>query len=193
MAISTDEIKKLRDMTGVSIMQCKKALEETGGDHEKALIILRKRGGEVAAKKAGRTLGAGVVEAYVHTTGTVGALVLLSCETDFVAKNDEFKSLARTIAMQVTAMNPMYTRFEDVSDEEKAKAREVFAPEVKDKPKNMHEKILSGKIVSYFADQILLNQPLVKNQEMRVEELLNEAIQKFGERIEVSQFTRFIV
>lgn len=189
--VTTDEIKKLRDETGVSVMQCKKALEEAGGDAGKALIILRKKSADIAAKKSDRTLGAGVVASYVHNTGTVGAMVVLSSETDFVSKNEEFKKLAYDIAMQVAAANPEYLSKEDVPKAEMEKAREVFLPEVAGKPENMKEQILQGKLDAYFKDKILLEQPFIKNPEVSVGTLIAEATQKFGERVAVSQFSRF--
>jgi elongation factor Ts len=191
MAITTEDIKKLRDETGVSVMQCKKALEEADGDMEKARIILRKQSGAAAAKKAGRSLGAGRVQAYIHAGGTVGAMVLLSSETDFVSKNEEFRQLAYAIAMQVAATNPEYLRREDVPAEAEATARSVFEGEVAGKPADLQEKILSGKLDAYFRDKILLTQPYIKDPERTIEQLIEEAIQKFGERIEISQFVRF--
>ena len=163
MEISSADIKALRDQTGISVMQCKKALEEAGGDMEKALIILKKKRSEAAEKKSDRELGAGAVGAYVHNTKEVAALVLLSCETDFVSKNEEFVALANEIAMHVAAMNPKYISRDEVNETAIEKAKEVFAEEVKDKPAEMQEKIMEGKLSSYFKDQILLEQPFVKN------------------------------
>jgi elongation factor Ts len=193
MDISTETIKTLRDQTGVSVMQCKKALEEAGGDIEKALVLLRKRGGEMASKKSDRTLAAGTVASYIHAGGTVGSIVELSCETDFVAKTDGFKSLAYDIAMQVAATNPEFMKYEDVSEEAKVKAREVFAAEVAGKPEEMREKIMEGKLLSYFGERCLLNQPFIKDPKRTVQNLIEEAVQKFGERTEVTRFTRFSV
>ena len=132
--ITTELVKSLRDETGVSVMQCKKALEEAGGDKAKALVILRKKSADIAAKKGDRELGSGTVAAYIHAGGTVGAMVLLSCETDFVSKNEDFKKLAYEIAMQVAASNPKYARRENVTAEEMDKVREVFMKEVEAKP-----------------------------------------------------------
>lgn len=189
--ITTEHVKVLRDQTGISVMQCKKALEEAGGDMEKALIILRKKGGDIAAKKADRTLGAGVIASYIHGTGTVGTMVELSCETDFVAKNEEFKTLAHDIAMHVAASNPAFLKSSDISEDAKAKAREVFAKELADKPAAMHDKIMQGKLASYFGEKTLLDQPFIKNPELTVQALIESGIQKFGEKIEVSRFVRF--
>lgn len=192
-AITTEEIKALRRETGVSVMQCKKALEEAGGDKAKALVILRKRSSEIAQKKSERVLGAGVVQSYIHNTGAIGAMVLLSCETDFVAKNEEFKALAYSIAMQVAATNPEFLRREDISQESMKTAREVFEGEVRGKSEDLKKTILQGKIDAYFKDRILLEQEFIKNPEVTISGLITSAVQKFGEHIEVSKFSRFVV
>lgn len=189
--ISTEQVKELRDRTGLSIMQCKKALEETEGDIEKAIIVLRKASSSIAEKKSDRNLGAGVVQSYIHGIGTVGAIVELSCETDFVAKNEEFKGLAYDLAMQVAATDPQFLKIEDVTDEAKKTAKEVFEAEVADKPENIREKALEGKLVSYFGEKTLLEQPFIKNQEVKIKDLISQAVQKFGERIEIRRFVRF--
>lgn len=190
MDISTDTLKMLRDKTGVSVMQCKKALEEAGGDVAQAEVILRKRSGAAADKKADRELGAGAVASYIHG-GEIGALVLLSCETDFVARNEEFPALAREIAMQVAATNPTYLSTEDISEEARNAAVAVFTEEVKDKPADMQQKILDGKLAAYFKDQVLMEQPYIKDDSKTVRDLVTEASQKFGERVEVTRFVRF--
>ncbi len=185
-----EEIKALRDQTGISVMQCKKALEEAKGDVEKALILLRKKGSEIAAKKSDRTLGAGVVQAYIHA-GSVGAMIELSCETDFVAKNEDFKKLAYEIAMQVAATNPLFLRYDEVTDEAKTAAREVFTKEIEGKPEDMKEKIMEGKLMSYFGEKVLLEQAYIKDPKLTITNLIESAIQKFGEKIEVTRFVRF--
>lgn len=189
--ISMDQVKVLRDQTGVSIMQCRKALEEAAGDMEKALIILRKKGGDAASKKADRTLGAATIQAYIHGAGSVGAMVLLSSETDFVSGNEEFKKLAYEIAMQVAATNPEFVKKDDITAEAKKVAEEVFAKEVEGKPENMKAKILEGKVNAYFQDKVLMEQPYIKNPDLKISNLIEAAIQKFGEKIEVSRITRF--
>ena len=176
-------------MTGVSVMQCKKALQEAGGDVAKAVVILKKHSAASADKKADRTLGAGAIGSYTHD-GNIGAMVLLSSETDFVAKNPEFGALAREIAMQVAATNPTYTASSEIASEAKEAAIEVFKKEVADKPKEMQDKILEGKLASYFRDQVLLEQPFIKDETKTVQDLLNEATQKFGERVEITRFAR---
>jgi elongation factor Ts len=192
MEITTELIKELREATGVSVMQCKKALEEAGGDLKKAEVILKKHSAASAEKKADRSLGAGAIGSYTHD-GTIGAMVLLSCETDFVAKNPEFGALAREVAMQVAATNPAYTISDEIPADAKQSAIAVFQKEVADKPENMREKILEGKLASYFRDQVLLEQPFIKDEGKTVRDLLNEATQKFGERVEVTRFARLSV
>lgn len=193
MKITSTQVKELRDKTGVSVMQCRKALEESEGDMEKALIVLRKKGGEAAQKKSERSLGAGVVEAYVHNTKEVAALVQLSCETDFVAKNEEFIAFARDIAMHVAATAPRYISREEVDAEAIEKAKEVFSGEVQDKPADIQEKIIAGKLDAYLCEQILLEQPFIKDSEQTIEELVSSAIQKFGENIVISKISRLSV
>jgi len=195
MEITTKTIKELRDQTGISVMQCKKALEEAKGDMEKAIMLLKKKSGEVALKKAGRSLGAGTIAAYIHAGGTVGVMVELSCETDFVAKNEEFKKLAYDIAMHAAATNPEFISSDDISDEDKKKAMEMFEKEVKesDKPEEIKKKMLEGKLNSYFNERTLLDQPFVKNPDVTIKGLLESAVQKFGERTEVTNFTRFAI
>lgn len=190
MDISTDVVKSLRDRTGVSIMQCRKALEEAEGDVDKAEVILRKKSGAAADKKADRTLAAGAIGSYVHD-GAIGAMVLLSSETDFVSKNPEFGTLARELAMQVAATNPLYLTDTEIPEEAKAAASAVFEKEVEGKPDEMKAKILEGKLASYFESSVLLNQPYIKDEGKKVRDLITEASQKFGERVEISKFVRF--
>lgn len=192
MEITTEIIKELREKTGVSVMQCKKALEEAGGDLAKAEVILKKRSSEAAEKKAERTLAAGAIGSYTHE-GSIGAMVLLSSETDFVAKNPEFSALARELAMQVAATDPKYIIDTEVPSAEKNAAVAVFKKEMEGKPADMQEKILVGKMESYFRDQVLLDQFFIKDETKTVRDLLNEATQKFGERIEISRFARLSV
>ncbi len=191
--ISSEQIKELRNQTGISVMQCKKALEETGGDMEKALVVLRKKGAEVAAKKSDREFGAGVIGVYVHNTNEVAAMVQLACETDFVAKNEQFVALARDIAMQVAALNPTFIKREEVDEEAQEAAKAVFSAEVQDKPADLQEKILQGKLDAYFKEQILLEQSFVKNLEQTIGDMLKGAIQAFGENIDVIAIERLSV
>jgi elongation factor Ts len=193
MEITSSQIKELRDQTGISVMQCKKALEEAGGDMEKALIILKKKRSEAAEKKSDRALGAGAVGAYIHNTNEVAALVHLACETDFVSKNAEFVALARDIAMHVAALAPKYISKDEVSPEIIEKAKEVFAAEIEGKPADMQAKILEGKLNAYFKDQILLEQAFIKNPDTTINELVSGAVQKFGENVTIVAMSRMSV
>ena len=191
--ITTEEIKKLRDATGVSVMQCKRALEEALGDMKKAVLILQKKSKDIAFKKSDRTLGAGAVAAYVHGNSNIGAMVELSCETDFVSKNETFKALAYDIAMHIAASNPEFLKKEDIPTEAKKSVLELFGKEVLGKPANIKEKILQGKLDAHFADRTLLEQPFIKNPDVTIRELIEGAVQKFGEKIEVARFARFSI
>lgn len=193
MEITTDQIKELRDMTGVSVMQCKKALEEAGGDTEKAKIILRKHSSSIASKKSDRTLGAGVAAAYTHAGGAVVGAVVVACETDFVSKNEEFAKLAYDIAMHVAAMNPQFKSRHDVREEDIKVAREVFEKEVANLPEASRVKALEGKVESYIKERVLLEQPYVKDSSITIRELINSAVQKFGEKVELVRFERLSV
>lgn len=193
--ITSDQVKELRDKTGISVMQCKKALEEAGGDMEKALIILKKKGAEIASKKGDRALGAGVVAAYVHSNNALGVLVELLCETDFVARNTDFKTLADDIAMHVAAMSPVYVKSSDITREEQEKTTDMFREEVEKsgKPEEIQKKMLEGKVQTFLKERTLLDQPFVKESEITVGERVERAVQKLGERIEVGRFVKFEV
>ncbi len=189
--VSPDSVKELRDRTGISVMQCKNALEEAAGDMEKAMMLLRKKGSSIADKKGDRSLGAGVLAAYTHANKKVVAVVELQSETDFVAKNEEFVKLAYELALQVAATNPMYVRREDVPETEMVKIKDMYAPEVAGKPDNLKETILSGKIDSYLKGMVLMEQAYIKDDTLSVRQLIDSAVQKFGERIAVGEIRRF--
>lgn len=193
MEITSAQLKELRDATGISVMQCKKALEEAAGDMDKAKIILQKKSGEAAAKKSDRELGAGVVGSYIHSTKEVAALVNLSCETDFVSKNEEFVTLANEIAMQVAAQAPQFVSRDEVDENAMQKAKEVFSKEVQDKPADMQEKILDGKLNAYFKEMILMEQPFIKDTDKTIGDLISAAVQKFGENVVISEISRVTV
>ncbi|MEN9921374.1 MAG: hypothetical protein RLZZ517_352 [Candidatus Parcubacteria bacterium] len=193
MSISTEVIKQLRDATGVSIMQCKKALEEAGGDIEKAKVILQKYSKAAAEKKSDRTLGAGAIASYIHQGGKVGSLVELMCETDFVSKNEEFQTLAKDIAMHIAALAPQFLRKEDIKEEDMVAAKEVYKEEIEGKPEELKEKILQGKLDAYFNEKTLLEQSFIKNPDKTIKLMLDEAIQKFGEKVEITRFTRYSI
>ncbi|HWO07492.1 MAG TPA: elongation factor Ts [Candidatus Paceibacterota bacterium] len=190
---TTEEIKQLRDATGVSVMQCKKALEEAGGDMEKAIVILRKIAAAGASKKSDRTLGAGIAAAYTHAGGQVVGAVVLACETDFVSRNPEFGKMAYEIAMHVAAMQPQFISREQVQDEDIRAAREVFQGEAESVKEDMRAKVVEGKLDSYLKDKVLLDQPFVKNGDITVREYIEAGIQKFGEKIEVVRMERLSV
>lgn len=193
MTITMDEVKKLRDETGVSIMQCKKALEESNGDMEKAKIALRKKASADASKKGDRAFGAVCSAAYIHQNGKVGSMVQLVCETDFVAQNPEFIALANDIAVHIAGMNPEFVKESDISEEVKAKYMAVFLEEAEKsgKPKEIQAKIAEGKWAEFLAGGVLLNQKFLKDDSKTISDLLSGAIQKFGENTSVSKFVRF--
>jgi elongation factor Ts len=193
MEITSAQLKELRDKTGISVMQCKRALEEAEGDMDKAVIILKKKRSEAAEKKSDRELGAGAVGVYLHNTNEVAAMVLLACETDFVSKNPEFIALAKEVAMQVAATAPNYIHKAELPEEVLQKAKEVFAPELEGKPEEMKEKIMEGKLASYFREQILMEQPFVKNPDLTIAEMVNGAVQKFGENVSIVKISRVSV
>ena len=192
--MAVDEtLKALRDATGVSIMQCRKALAEAGGDIEKAKLILRKSSSAIASKKSDRALGAGLAAAYTHAGGSVVGAVVLACETDFVSKNKEFGQLAYDIAMHVAAMNPQFRSRDDVADEDMKRIREVFSQEIGDIPAAARTRALEGKIDGYLREKVLLEQPFVKDPTTTVRGLLDSAVQKFGEKVELVRFERLSV
>lgn len=193
MEITSTQLKELRDKTGISVMQCKRALEEALGDMDKAVIILKKKRSEAAEKKSDRELGAGAIGVYLHNTNEVAAFVLLACETDFVSKNEEFVTLARDVAMHVAATNPTYIAKGEVPAEALRKAEEVFQAEVTDKPADMQAKIVEGKMASYFKEQILLEQPFIKNPDTTIGEMITGAVQKFGENVSIAKISRISV
>lgn len=193
MEITSAQLKELRDKTGISVMQCKRALEEAEGDMDKAIIILKKKRSEAADKKSDREIGAGAVGTYVHNTNEVAAMVLLGCETDFVSKNEEFVTLAKEIAMQVAATDPKYISKSELPEDALEKAKEVFAPELEGKPDDMKEKIMQGKLDSYFKDQVLMEQDFIKNPDLTIAEMVNGAVQKFGENVSIEKISRVSV
>ena len=189
--ITAKMVGALRAKTGAGLMDCKKALAETAGDESKAIDLLRKKGMASASKKAGRDASDGLIESYIHMGGKVGVLIEVNCETDFVAKTDDFKALVRDIAMHIAATNPSAVRREDVPAEIIEKEKEIAASQVTGKPENIIEKIVSGKIEKVYQEIVLLEQPFVKNPEQTVQDLLKEQIAKLGENIVVNRFARF--
>ncbi len=193
MAVDTKLIKELRELTGAGILECKKALEESGGDIEKAKQYLKERGIAIAAKKMTRQAREGIIEAYIHTGNKVGAMVELNCETDFVARTDIFRNLAHDLAMQVVAFNPQYVKPEDIPPEViEAKKAEILAEyRGSDKPPEVLEKIVENKLEEFYREVCLLRQPFLKDENSTVEEVITQAIAKLGENIVVRRFVRF--
>ena len=184
-------VKELRELTGAGMMACKKALTETEGNIEKAVDFLREKGLAAAAKKAGRVAAEGVVETYVHGGGRIGVMVEINCETDFVAKTDDFKSLAHDIALQIAAKNPMVVRREEVSEEVLEHEREVLRAQAlnEGKPANIVEKMIVGRIEKYYKEICLMEQEFIKDPDKTISQLINEKIAKIGENITVRRFT----
>ncbi len=193
--ITTQMIKELREKTGAGIVECKKALVEANGDMAKAEEILRKKGAAKAAKKAERATAEGAVFAYIHAGGKVGALVELSCETDFVARNETFKELGHEIALQVAAMAPEYVSREEVPQEVVEKEKEILREQAlkEGKPENIVEKIVEGRLNKFFSEKCLLDQPWIKDDSKTIKDLLTDYITKLGENIKVKRFARFEV
>ncbi len=191
--INAQTVAELRAMTGAGMVECKKALEEAGGDLTKAAEILRKNGAAKAAKKSDRHTAEGIVHAYIHSNEKVGALVEIQCETDFVARTQDFKDLAHEIAMQVAATDPAYVSPESVPPADLAKLRADFSAEIADdkKPEDIKAKIVEGKIAKWLADATLLKQPWVKDDSKTIEQLVNEKIATIGEKIVVARIVRF--
>jgi len=192
MKISIDLIKELRAKTGISIKECKKALEESKGSLGKAIDILKKRGERIKKQKAGRETKSGVIGVYVHVNKQQAALVKLVCETDFVAKNEEFRQLAHSLAMQVVAMNPVWISSSDVPEKIIKEKKESYSREIdKSKPKEIKEKIIQGKLAKFYQESCLLSQLFIKNDKITIAQLIAEYINKLGEKIEIKEFVKF--
>ena len=195
MAITSKMVKDLRDKTQAGMMDCKKALEKTDGDMEKAVDLLRQKGLAVAAKRAGRATSEGVIETYIHAGGKLGVMVELGCETDFVAKNDDFREFAKDIAMHIAAASPIAITREEVPAAVIAREKEIYVQQALDsgKPEAIVEKMVSGKVEKYLAEIVLLEQKFVKNPDLSIQDLLNELVGRIGENISIKKFARFQV
>lgn len=191
--ISAQQIKELREKTGAGISDVKKALEESNGDFEKAFGIIERKLGSDSIKRAGRDTSAGVVDSYIHSNGRIGAMVELFCETDFVARNSSFRELAHKIAMHVAAMRPIYFSFDGVPQDVWNVEKSRFEEEARKlgKPSHILEQVVDGKLKAHFSVLSLLTQPFIKEQEKTVEEVIKEAIGRFGENIKIGRFIRF--
>jgi elongation factor Ts len=195
MEISAALVKELRERTGAGMMDCKKALAEAGGDMERAIEILREKGLASAAKKAGRVAAEGVIDAYIHAGGRIGVLVEVNCETDFVAKNADFREFVHDIAMHIAAANPQYVRREEVPAEVVEREREILRTQTlnEGKPEHIVDKIVEGRLDKFFKEVCLLEQPFVKDPDKTIDQLVKEKIAQIGENISIRRFVRYVV
>jgi elongation factor Ts len=191
--ISAAMVKQLREKTGAGMMDCKNALSEVEGDIEKAIELLRKKGLATAQKRAGRALSEGIIQSYIHMTGKLGVLVEVNCETDFVAKNEDFQEFTKNIAMHIAATNPLGITPEDISQEIIEKEKEIYRAQALDmgKPENVIDKIVEGKLNKFYEESCLLNQPYVRDTDISIADLLNQMIAKIGENISIKRFVRY--
>lgn len=186
-------VKQLREKTGAGMMDCKKALVEVEGDMEKAVEFLRKKGLATAQKRAGRAMSEGMIQSYIHMTGKLGVLVEVNCETDFVAKNEDFQEFAKNIAMHIAASNPLGIKPEDVSEEIIENEKRIYRAQAIEmgKPENILDKIVEGKLKKFYQENCLLNQPFVRDPDMSIADLINDLIAKIGENITIKRFIRY--
>jgi elongation factor Ts len=191
--VTSEQVKRLRQATGVGMMDCKKALEESGGDMEKAVKLLRERGAAVAERRAARATKQGVVEAYIHTGGRIGAMVELNCESDFVAKTEEFRALARNIAMQVAAMNPKVIAREELKKELIDKEKEIYLNQARNEGKDVAtaERIAQDRVEKFIQENVLLEQTFIRDSGKTIRDLIHEAVGRMGESITVRRFARY--
>jgi elongation factor Ts len=195
MEISAAQVKQLRDQTGAGMMECKAALIEANGNMEEAVTLLRKRGLAQAAKRTGRTTGQGTIGSYIHMGGKIGVLVEVNCETDFVARTDDFNTLVKDVAMHIAAASPRWVRREDVPPAEVEKEKAIYRAQMEKegKPANVIDKIIEGKLGSFYAQFVLLDQPYIRDDKVTVSQLVAQASAKTGENIQVGRFVRFRV
>nr|WP_279342327.1 translation elongation factor Ts [Geotalea sp. SG265] len=193
VSITASQVNELRKATGAGLMDCKKALTETGGDHEKAVDYLRKKGLAAASKKAGRAATEGLVGSYIHAGGKIGVLVEVNCETDFVAKNEGFQTFVKDIAMHIAAASPLYVRREEVDPAVLEREKDIYRAKAKEsgKPDNIVEKIIEGQVNKFYGDICLLEQAFVKDPDKTVQTYLNETIATIGENISIRRFAKF--
>lgn len=191
--ISADKVKKLRDHTGAGMMDCKAALQEAKGDFDEAITVLRKKGIASAAKKSGRTASEGVITSYIHPGSKLGVLVEVNCETDFVARTPEFQQFAHNIAVQIAAMNPQFLTREEVPEALLNKEREILMGQLEEtkKPENIKKQIVEGRLEKWYADNVCMDQAFVHDESLKVGQLIQEHVAKFGENIVVRRFSRF--
>ncbi len=195
MAVTMEQVKELRERTGAGVLDVKKTLEETGGNVDRAIELLRERGLAKAAKKASREATEGLVEPYIHLGGKIGVLVEVNCETDFVARTDDFKTLAHDIALHIAAAAPQYVRREEVSEADLERERQIYVAAAKEegKPENIAARIAEGRLNKFYEENVLLEQPYVRDPSKTIQNLVNEHISKLGENIIVRRFSRFVI
>lgn len=193
MEVTTQLIKELRERTGAGVMDCKTALKECGGDIEEAIAFLRKRGLAKAAKKAGRVTSEGLIGSYIHAGGRIGVLVEVNCETDFVARTPDFQDFVKEIAMQIAAMSPKYVKREDIPDEVLEREKEILREQARStgKPEKVIERIVEGRLEKFFEENCLLEQPYMRDPNIKVKELLAGLVAKLGENITIRRFVRY--
>ncbi len=195
MKITAKMVKELRDRTGAGMMDCKKALEASGGDEEKALAWLREKGLSKAQKRAGKEASEGMIGSYIHMNGKIGVLVEINCETDFVAKSDKFQEFAKNVAMQIAAASPMYVSPEDIPEEVLEREKEIYRKQAEGegKPEKIIPRIVEGKLKKFYKEVCLLEQPYIRDDSLTIQDLLNELVSVLGEKIVIRRFVRFEV
>lgn len=193
MEVTTEMVKELRERTGIGMMECKRALEASGGDQEKAIEFLRKKGHARAKEKMHRETAEGIVGSYIHLNGKIGVLVEINCESDFVARNADFKELVKNVAMHIAAANPKYVSADQVPASELEKEKDIIREQFKDskKPPEIVEKIIQGKLTKFYEEVCLLDQFYIRDDKIRIKDLLSSSVAKFGENIKISRFARF--
>jgi elongation factor Ts len=193
MTISVQMVKELRNATGAGVLEAKKALEATNGDMEKAVVILREKGAARAAKRAERTANEGVIETYMHPGSRLGVMLELNCETDFVARNDQFRALAHDLALHIAAANPIYLNVEDVPADDLSQEKKIYKKQAlsEGKPEQIVERIIAGRLKKFYEDTCLMEQPFVKDEKVKVKDLITEAISTTGENIVIRRFARY--
>jgi len=191
--MKNDIIKELREATGAGMLDIKAAVTEANGDKEKAIEILRKKGSMKVGKKADRMAKEGIIETYIHPGSRVGVLVELNCETDFVGRTEDFKNLAKELALHIAAASPLYVTTEEVPMEVVEKEKEIYKEQMKDKPADVVEKIIEGKIAKYYEETCLMEQPYVKNPDQKVKDVIGQATAKMGENVQIRRFARFVL
>lgn len=191
--MTNELIKELRELTGAGMMDVKEALDATNGDKEAAIDFLRKKGSVKLTKKADRVANEGIVESYIHAGGRIGVLVELNCETDFVARTDDFKQLAKDIALHIAASAPLYVSSAEVPEEALQREQEIYKEQAQGKPQDIVEKMIAGRVQKYYEEVCLLNQPFVKDSSVTVQDMLGASVSKMGENIQVRRFSRFVL